>query len=367
MSDQFDDYPYAKPWTDRHGHIRWRFRRGKKTLYLPGAPGDPQFEQAYQAALAGRPVPKPAAVIQHPSSASPHSLKAAWRIYTSRFPEWRANKPATREQQTAVAEEFLNERIAESQTSTWGDMPIADLRRRHLRAILANMADRPHAGRHRLTVLRKMILAALEEEWIETDPSYRLTYRPATIAGFRAWTDEELERFETRWLVGTTPRLIYELALWLGPRRCDLAQLRPEDIKGDKISWKQQKTGGMVTMPITPRLGAVLAVADLSGETIVITVAGKPFSIKSLTGRMRDWTRAAGIQTGCTLHGLRKTLGKRIAESGGTTREAMAALGHDTITLAELYSRDAERERLAREAMEKVVKLVGRRGPKGGG
>jgi integrase len=61
------------------------------------------------------------------------------------------------------------------------------------------------------------------------------------------------------------------------------------------------------------------------------------------------------------LHGLRKTLGKRIAESGGTTRQAMAALGHDTIGESERYSREAEREDLARQAMNKVVAFVGRR------
>jgi integrase len=350
------EIPYVRPWRDRHGKIRWRFRRGKRTVYLPD-PTDPAFHAAYQAALGGLPAPVKARVVKHPSAAAPRSLRAAWRAYTTGFDKWQAMESETRMRQAAIAEEFLNERVVEDESITWGEMPVSDLRRRHLRKILVRMADRPHAARHRLNVIRKIILAALEEEWIETDPSYRLEYRPATIAGWRAWKDEELSAFEARWSIGTMPRLVYELALWLGPGRSDLARLRPEDLRDDKIGWTRKKTGTLVTMPITSFLRIALDAADLSGPTIVKTAAGNPFSIKSLTGRMRDWTEAAGL-SGCTLHGLRKTLGKRVADAGGTTRQSMSVLGHEDIKQAELYSEEAEREKLAREAMEKVVEFV---------
>jgi integrase len=364
-----DEYPHAAPWKDQHGRTRWRYRRGKKTVYLPQEPGHPDFESAYQAAIAGLPAPAPRAtaeVVAHPSAAKPESLRAAWRIYTTNFPDWKAMHPTTRSIQTKIAEKFLLERIAEDIPDIWGDMPVADLRRRHIRMILANMSDRPHAARRRLDAIRKMILAAIEEEWIDADPAYKLRYRPAVTAGFRAWTDHEITTYERHWSIGTTPRLIYELVLWLGPRRSDVARLKPENIHGNKIQWKTSKTGRVVTMPITPRLRAALDVADLSGPTIVKTAYGEPFSIKSLTGRMRDWVKLAGLD-GCTLHGLRKTLGKRIAEAGGSTRQAMAALGHDDIQQAELYSEEANREKMAEEAMEKVVKMVeSKRRPKPG-
>jgi len=69
---------------------------------------------------------------------------------------------------------------------------------------------------------------------------------------------------------------------------------------------------------------------------------------------MQEWTRAAGLAPGHTLHGLRKTLGKMLAESGATTRELMAILGHDDIAHAELYTREAEQRRLASEGMRKL-------------
>ncbi|SON54567.1 site-specific tyrosine recombinase XerC [Hartmannibacter diazotrophicus] len=95
-------------------------------------------------------------------------------------------------------------------------------------------------------------------------------------------------------------------------------------------------------------------------ETILVTSYGKPFSEKSLTGRMADWTRAAGLEPGCILHDLRKTLGQRMADAGATSRQAMAILGHDDIEHAELYSREADSLLLSVDAKEKVVNLFAR-------
>ena len=73
------------------------------------------------------------------------------------------------------------------------------------------------------------------------------------------------------------------------------------------------------------------------------------------------WTHAAGLPKGCTIHGLRKTLGKLIADAGGSSRQSMAALGHDDLKQAELYREASDREMQARDAMVKVTALIERR------
>ena len=243
----------------------------------------------------------------------------------------------------------------------WGEIPVADLKRRHLKAIIASMSDRPHAARRWLIVIRKMIGAALDEEWIESDPAHRLKYRPPPTHGWRAWTWPEMKAFEDRWPIGSTPRLCYALTLWLGPRRKDVAALATASIDGDSITFTTHKTGRVVSGHITPMLREVLDAADLSGPTILKTTYGLPFSEKSLTGRMADWTQAAGLPKGCTIHGLRKTLGALIADSGGSSRQAMAALGHDDLKQVELYSEASDRRMQARDAMMKVTAMVERR------
>jgi hypothetical protein len=48
-------------------------------------------------------------------------------------------------------------------------------------------------------------------------------------------------------------------------------------------------------------------ISGLSVPTILKSAFGQPFNEKSLTARMASWTKAAGLPSGCTLHGLRKT------------------------------------------------------------
>lgn len=358
-------FPGVHPMTDNRGKIRWRYSRSGKTTYLQGEPGTELFQRCYQAALAGLPQPKrppgPGVSAAPVTSTVPQSFRAAWRAYKRSAPAWGHLRDMTRRRQDDIAQEFLDERVVAADPATWGSIPVADLKRRHIKRLLASMSDRPHAARHRLGVIKKMIEQALDEEWIEADPTYGISYRPP-MKGWRSWTDQERAAFERHWPIGTTPRLCYALALWLGPRRSDIVRLRIDQIDGDTIRFVQGKTGGMVHGHITPMLREVLNATDLTGGgTILKTAYGSPFSVKSLTGRMKDWTKAAGLPAGCVLHGLRKTLGKLVAESGGSTRQLMSTLGHDDMAQAELYSMDAERELMTRDAMTKLTEMMTRR------
>jgi len=346
MSDQ---YPNAGSYLDRHGKRRWRFRRGKKTVQLPGEPGSPEFDVAYTAAVEGR-EPVRASVVRLRSAAAPQSLRAAWRILRADTPEWKSLGPAIKDAQTRIAETFLQMPIADGETVTFGDVAVADLKRKHVKAILARRSDTPHAAAHLLRVIRKLIGVALDSEWIEVDPTYRLKYRPA-YGGWKAWPDEMLDRFEARWPIGSTPRLVYSLALYFGHRRSDVTQVRPADFEALATNVVQQKTGKPLWIPMHPNLRDVLDTVDMTREFVVMTQYGRPFSPKALGMRMQDWTKAAGIPPGHTLHGLRKTLGKALAEHGATTRQLMDVLGHDDMKHAELYSAEAEQRLMAAAGM----------------
>lgn len=349
------DRPFLSSYEDRHGKRRWRYRRKGKTVTLRGQPGEEAFEAAYSAALDGLPVKTTARVIRYPNNTLPRTLKAAWRLHV-RGLEWQGLRQTSKDQYIARAERFLEMKMIEGGTLTYADVPVADLKRRHIKDLLASMADRPHAGSDVLVTLRKMIVVALDQEWILHDPTHRLRYAPK-IDGHRAWTDAERAKFEGHFPLGTMQRTIYALALYTGQRRGDLVRIRWSDFTGTKggqqLALTQQKTGKRLRLPVLPHLRAALDVTPRHGDTVLCTEDGTPRSAEGLTNDWRRWTERAGLE-GTTLHGLRKTLGKLLAEEGATTRELMDALGHDAIAHAELYSREAAQETMAKSAFGKV-------------
>lgn len=352
MNDLLDEFPNASSYLDRHRKRRWRYRKGKKTVSLPGSPGEEVFRIAYAAALAGKPIPK-AAVTRLPTATAPRSMRAAWRILISDTIEWQQLDPETQLAQTRIAERFLTSPVIDGQALTFGEMPIAELKRKHIKAILARKSDTPHAAAHLLRLIRKLTGVALEQEWIEYDPTYRLKYRPK-YKGWKAWPADIRAKYEERWPIGTTPRLVYSIALYYGHRRSDICFLKWTEIEADAGTVTQSKTGKALWIPTMAELGLALAAAPRSGETVLLTQYGRPFSPKALGMRLQDWTKAAGIPPGYTLHGLRKTLGKMLAEAGCTTKQIMAILGHDDIKHAELYTEEAEQRQLAADGMEKL-------------
>jgi integrase len=56
----------------------------------------------------------------------------------------------------------------------------------------------------------------------------------------------------------------------------------------------------------------------------------------------------------CKPHGLRKTLGRLLADAGVSTHDIMAALGHTTLQQAENYTREADRRKGGRRAVSKL-------------
>jgi integrase len=354
-----DAYPNASSYTDHNGHVRWRYRRAGKQRSLPHAPGHPEFEAAYKAAVEGR-IYKPQRVVKFPGTV-PRSMRAAWRIVTTRTQEWHRLRESSKDQQRNVADRFFDRIVPDTDPPLeYGDVLVEHLKRRHIKRALADMADTPHAARHVLSLIRKLITVALDEEWIEVDPTHRLTYRPE-FGGWRAWTMEERRLFEKRWPVGTTPRLAYALALYLGHRKADVALAKWAAITPGWAGVTQQKTGRYLDIPILPPLAEVLAATPRASDYILLNAYGRPFSIKALGMRMQDWTRQAGIGPGATMHGLRKTLGKMLAEAGASTRQLMDILGHTDIAHAELYTREAEQKVLASDGMRRLAKprLVG--------
>ena len=86
-----------------------------------------------------------------------------------------------------------------------------------------------------------------------------------------------------------------------------------------------------------------------------LTDEGQPFKAKNLSKAFSTWAREASLPAGCTMHGLRKLVGRRLAEAGCSAMEIQAILGHADLRNSEIYVRAASKGKLAKAAMGRVI------------
>ena len=332
--------PFVERWRDRHGKMRVYFRKDKgPRLALPNCVGSDAFMEAYQAALAGQTVARR----ERRQDDQPGSIGALIVSYM-RSAAYRGLRDTTRTGYQSRVEALRKDH---------GHRSVAGLTRERIVAgILQPYADRPSAALSILKMLRILIRHAIEIGMLKHDPSFGI--RRPKIQEIRSWTDDEIAAFEARWPLDTKQRLAFALMLYTGQRRSDVHRMTWADVTGGTIRVVQQKTGRKLAIPLHRELLAALAVAPREHVTILTTEFGKPYTVDGFGQWLRDAITAAGLPLGCQPHGLRKAAGRRLAEAGCTAHEIMAVLGHQTLTEAERYTREADQARLAAGAVAKL-------------
>ena len=176
----------------------------------------------------------------------------------------------------------------------------------------------------------------------------------AKTEGYHVWTDVEIARFEARWPIGTRERLAFAVLLFTGLRRGDAANLGGRHIQGGVISIRTGKTGQIVIIPLLPDLQKILAASPLGRTTFIANLDGSPMRGETFS----HWFRLACNAAGCpgSAHGLRKAGATRMANAGATEAELEACFGWRGGQMASLYTRNANRVKLARGAMGKLLK-----------
>ena len=227
------DYPGASSMTDRHGKERWRLRRtGRKDIMLPGEPHGAAFDAAFNAAVGTPP-------IQLHGTARPETFKHAYQLL-KQGADWRRLEPKSQRNYSSVIERLLLHDVA---GGVFGDGLVADLRRRDAVNVLAEFSEGATTEWRMLIGLRKLIVVALDQEWIVNDPTLHLK-RPPPVKGHATWGPAEMALYEARWPAGTPQRTAYALGLWLGNRVSDIARLRWDRLVTKEIMWQ----GAMISV-----------------------------------------------------------------------------------------------------------------------
>lgn len=345
-----DRLRYVSYEDDRHGKPRVYVRRHGRRLRIREKPGSAAFIKAVALALdrLERPESIPTAII----GARKGTLGWLAEIYFASV-EFKALDVTSQRTRKAIIENCLAHTIAGAGTLV-RDCPLPQITAAKLKALRDAKAEFPGAANKRLQYLSAMFAWAIEDGKMQKNPARDVRKLKYATDGFHPWTVSELAQFENRHPIGTKARLALALLLFLGVRRGDVVCLGPKNIRDGAIHFVPRKLRhkrlDVSTKPILPELAAIIAASPTGNATFLETSHGKPFSAAGFGNWFRERCNEAGLPQ-CSAHGLRKAGAARAAENGATVHQLMAIFDWLTPQQAEVYTRAADRRRMAADGM----------------
>ena len=141
--------------------------------------------------------------------------------------------------------------------------------------------------------------------------------------------------------------------LYTGLRRGDAVRLGKQHVRNGVATLRTEKTGTDVHIPLLPPLLEALRAGPTGELAFICGANGKPMTKESFGNAFSDACRATGVNK--SAHGLRKIGATRAANNGATVARLNAIFGWTGSKMASLYTQAADRERLAREAIGKLL------------
>jgi integrase len=278
-------------------------------------------------------------------TAKAHTL--AWGLERYRNSSaWAGLSNATRRQR---------ENIYRAVTKTAGHVMLRAITQETIRAGRERRKEAPHAANNFLKAMRRFFAWAVEEKLVSLDPTKDVRWlKGNNDEGFYTWTEDELDRFEAYWPLGTRERLAFDLLLYTGLRRGDAVRVGRQHVRNNVITIRTEKTGEDVFIEILPPLAESIAATKTGDLAFLVSETGRPWVKESFGNWLRDVCRKAGCPG--SAHGLRKAGATRAAERGATERQLMAIFGWSSGRMAQHYTRKADRKRLAQDAVQLLLR-----------
>lgn len=352
-----DDMPRPRPphlqhEKTRHGKYVWVVRKGNGPRTRLRAPyGTPEFDEEYQAAIAGNPLQ--GTPVRVPAT----SLQWLWDAYRE-VDAWTGLASSTRRQRENIMLHVLKES---------GLKPYAAIRSQHIQAGLDRRSRTPAAARNFLDTMKGVFRWAKKRKYLRVDPTADADIEPPKRKrgkGFPAWTRDDVEAYKRKFPLGTRQRVWLDVLLYTGPRRGDAAIIgkqherdivAPDGSVSRVVQFKTEKSGELVTvtLPILPILQKTLDVGPTGDLAWICGARGKPFAKESFGNEFSEAARQAGIKK--SAHGVRKIAATIAAENGATGPELDAIFGWvDGGRTSAIYIREANRIRLAAQGVSKM-------------
>ena len=207
-------WPHLERQVSRHGRVCWYVRRGHGLRTRLRAPiGTSEFEAEYLGALRGA---------QSKQKGPPTgTLGWLWERYCNSS-AWSGLSKATPRQRENIMKHVLK-------TAT--EAPLGEITKKVIIDGRERRKDTPSQANDFLKLMRGVFAWGVEAERVKSNPAEGVKAVKTKTAGFRAWEEEDVEKFELRWPLGTRERVALSVPLYTGLRRGDAAGLGRQHIK----------------------------------------------------------------------------------------------------------------------------------------
>lgn len=323
--------------TTRHKRVVWYVKRHGKRVRMSDPYGSEEFWEAYQAVINGK-------LPEKPAQAKGGSLR--WLV--DRYQEsaaWASLRPSTQRMRGNI----LKRAVEKS-----GAAPFAAICKEDIDAGVMDRAATPNAANNFRKAMNQLFTWAKRNGHVKVNPCDGADRIKVESEGHHTWTVAEVEAYRKKHAVGTMPRLALDLLLFTGLRRSDVCLVGRQHLKDGVLSLRPTKPGPMLYLPVCEELAASIDATKTGDLAFLATSLGRPFkSAASFGNWFREQCDAAGLKH-CSAHGLRKAGATLAAESGASAHELMAMFGWTKMATAEIYTREADRARLARAASDRI-------------
>ena len=310
---------------------------GKRQIRLYNKEGTPEFDQELKDAQE---------IMGVPTRKQPKdTLRWLIRMYYL-SPEYNNLGPSTKKVRQGLLEK-INLKL--------GNNPYRSLVPRHIRAFRDSKQDVPESANSHIKALRQVYKWAINADFADHNPALSVPYLPSKNPnGFHTWTETEIKLYENRHEIGTKARLALGLLLYTGVRRSDAVQLGPQNEKNGCLEFTEAKNRARYpkarVIPILQPLRQILDATPTGHLVYLVTEFGKPFTFNGFGNWFKRRCREADVPK-CSAHGLRKAGAVRAAMNGATTKQLMAMFGWRSAKMAELYTKQADEIRTAKQFM----------------
>lgn len=224
--------------------------------------------------------------------------------------------------------------------------PAGALEASDLYALMDSMAGRPAAIDMLLLAGGQMYRWGVKRKHVHANPFEEIDREDWDAAQYQPWPETLVTEALADPRLGMPVALLYYTAQRIG----DVCRMRWDQIDGDTIHVRQQKTGKELVIPIHEKLAAMLKDAPQRGETILADDHGRPMKDQTI----RWWIKEFGAKRGHDVvpHGLRKNAVNALLEADCSTGETSAISGQ-SLGMVEHYARKRDSRKMAKRAVAK--------------